>query len=125
MSRELTIWLLIFAVGAITYAARLSFIALFARRDMPPLLAEALKHVPVAMITAIVIPAIVFLTPGTLRLDPGNARLVAALVAGAVAWGSSSGRSSSNPNSMIVRQSAVLTIVAGMIVLWLLDYFVG
>jgi len=125
MSRELTIWLLIFAVGAITYAARLSFIALFARRDMPLLLAEALKHVPVAMITAIVIPAIVFLTPGTLRLDPGNARLVAALVAGAVAWGSRSGRSSSNPNSMIVRQSAVLTIVAGMIVLWLLDYFVG
>lgn len=124
MSRELTIWLLIFAVGAITYAARVSFIALFARRDMPSLLAEALKHVPVAMITAIVIPAIVFLTPGTLRLDPGNAKLVAALVAGAVAWGSS-GRSSSNPNSMIVRQSAVLTIVAGMIVLWLLDYFVG
>ena len=56
MDRELTIWLLIFAVGAITYTARLSFIALFARRDMPPLLAEALKHVPVAMLTAIVVP---------------------------------------------------------------------
>ena len=42
MSKELTIWLAIFAVGAINYVARLSFIALFARRDMPPLLARAL-----------------------------------------------------------------------------------
>jgi uncharacterized membrane protein len=73
MSRELTIWLLIFAVGAITYTARLSFIALFARRDMPPLLAEALKHVPVAMVTAIVVPAVVFMPPGVLRIDPANA----------------------------------------------------
>src|SRR5436189_6195589 len=101
MSRELTIWLLIFAVGAITYTARLSFIALFARRDMPPLLAEALKHVPVAMLAAIVIPAVVFVTPGMPRLDVGNPKLIAALVAGAVAWWS---------------KSAVATIVVGMIV---------
>lgn len=125
MSRELTIWLLIFAVGAITYAARLSFIVLFARREMPALLAEALKHVPVAMVTAIVVPAIVFVSPGTLALGPGNAKLVAALVAGVVAWWSSAGRSSRNPHSMIVRQSALLTIATGMIVLWLLRYFVG
>jgi branched-subunit amino acid transport protein len=110
VSRQLTIWLLIFAVGAITYAARLSFIAFFARREMPPLLAEALKHVPVAMLTAIVVPAIVFIAPGELRIDPGNAKLIAALVAGAVAWW---------------QQSAVLTIVVGMIVLWLLGYVVG
>ena len=110
MSRELTIWLLIFSVGAITYTARLSFIALFARRDMPPLLAEALKHVPVAMLTAIVVPAVVFMTPGVLRLDPGNAKLIAALIAGAVAWW---------------RQSAVLTIVSGMLALWSVRYFTG
>src|ERR1700676_2224088 len=98
MSRDLTIWLLVFAVGAITYTARVSFIALFARRDMPPLLAESLKHVPVAMLTAIVVPAVVFLPPGVLRIDPGNAKLIAALVAAAVAWW---------------RQSAVLTIAVG------------
>jgi len=110
MDRQLTIWLVIFAVGAITYASRLSFIAFFARREMPPLLARALKHVPVAMVTAIVVPAIVFASPGVLALDPGNAKLVAALVAGGVAWW---------------RQSAVLTIAVGMIVLWSLRYFVG
>ena len=110
MDKELTIWLLIFAVGAITYTARLSFIALFARRDMPPLLAEALKHVPVAMLTAIVLPAVVFLPTGVLRLDVGNPKLIAALVAGAVAWWS---------------KSAVATIVVGMIVLWSLRWFMG
>src|SRR5215472_4159309 len=105
VDRQLTIWLLILSVGVITYAARLSFIAFFARRAMPAWLAEALKHVPVAMITAIIVPSIAFVSPGELRLDPGNAKLVAALVAGAVAWGSSAGWSSSNPNSMFVRQS--------------------
>lgn len=110
MNRELTIWLLILAVGAITYTTRLSFIALFARRRMPPLLAEALKHVPVAMLTAIVVPAVVFVPTGVLRLDFGNPKLVAALVAGAVAWWT---------------KSAVSTIVVGMGVLWLLRWLVG
>lgn len=110
MSRELTIWLLIFAVGAITYTARLSFIALFARRDMPPLLAEALKHVPVAMLTAIVVPAVVFMPADALRIDVGNVKLVAALIAGAVAWWT---------------RSAVTTIVVGMGALWGLRYLAG
>ena len=125
MDRQITIWLLIFTVGATTYAARMSFIAFFARRAMPPWLAEALKHVPVAMVTAIIVPSIAFVSPGTLQLDPGNAKLVAALVAGAVAWWSGASRSSHNPNPMIVRQSAVLTIAVGMGVLWLLQYLVG
>ena len=107
MSKETTIWLAIFAVGAINYIARLSFIALFARRDIPPLLAEALKHVPAAMLTAIVVPAVVFAAPGVLRLDPGNAKLIAAVAALAVAlW----------------RKSTTLTIVVGMLTLWLAQY---
>ncbi len=110
MNRELTIWLLIFAVGAITYSARLSFIALFARRDIPPLVAEGLKHVAVAMLTAIVVPAVVFMPAGVLRIDPGNAKLVAALVAAMVAWW---------------RRSAVLTIATGMASLWSLRYVMG
>lgn len=110
MDRQLAIWLLIFAVGAITFTARLSFIALFARRRMPPLLAEALKHVPVAMLTAIVVPAVVFVPAGVLRLDFGNPKMVAALIAGAVAWWT---------------KSAASTIVVGMGVLWLLRWLVG
>jgi branched-subunit amino acid transport protein len=107
MNKEVTIWLAIFAVGAINYVARLSFIALFARRDMPPLLERALKHVPAAMLTAIVVPAVVFMPAGVLRLDLGNAKLIAAMAALAVAaW----------------RQSTTLTIVVGMATLWLAQY---
>lgn len=110
MSRELTIWLLTLAVGAITYSARLSFIGLFARRGLPSWLAAGLKHVPVAMLTVIVVPAVVFMPAGVLRIDPGNLKLISALVAGAVAWW---------------RRDAVLTIAVGMIVLWSLRYLMG
>jgi branched-subunit amino acid transport protein len=109
MSKETTIWVTILAVGAINYIARLSFIALFARRDMPPLLERTLKHVPAAMLTAIVIPAVVFIAPGELRLDLGNAKLIAAVAAaGVAAWS----------------RNTTLTIVVGMAVLWLAPYVV-
>jgi branched-subunit amino acid transport protein len=48
-----------------------------------------------------------FTPPGLLWIDPGNAKLIAAPVAGIVAWW---------------RQSAVLTIGSGMAVLWALQY---
>ena len=77
---------------------------------MPPLLARALRHVPVAMLTAIVVPAIVFVAPGDLRIDAGNAKLIAALAAGAVAWR---------------WRNTLATIVVGMVALWLLQRFVS
>ena len=107
---QLAIWSLIVVVGAINFLARLSFIALFARREMPPLLARALRHVPAAMLTAIVVPAIVFATPGALRLDVGNIKLLAAIAAGVVAWR---------------WRNTLLTIGVGMGALWLLQRFVG
>ena len=110
MSKPLVIWLVIMVVGLINYAARLSFIAFFARREIPPLLAHALRHVPAAMLTAIVVPAIVFAPPGALALDAGNHKLLAALIAGLAAWR---------------WRSPVLTIVVGMGVLWLADYLLA
>src|SRR5438477_1038235 len=110
MSKEATIWLAILAVGAINYVARLSFIALFARRDMPPLLAEALKHVPAAMLTAIVVPAVVFAAPGHIDFGLANPKFIAAVVAGVVAWH---------------WRNTLLTIGVGMAVLWLVQYLVG
>lgn len=104
------IWSLIVIVGVINFAARLSFIALFARREMPALLARALRHVPAAMLTAIVVPAIVFTAPGALSLGAGNVKLIAALVAGVVAWR---------------WRNTLLTICVGMVALWLLQRFVS
>lgn len=110
MSRELAIWIVIVAVGALNYGTRLSFIAWFARREMPPLLERALKHVPAAMLTAIVIPALIFVEPGVARIDAGNLKLLAGLAAAAVAWW---------------QRNTVLTIAVGMGMLWLMQYFVG
>ena len=59
MDATLKLWVVIVVVGALNYLSRLSFIALFARRSMPPLLARALKYVPAAMLTALILPMIV------------------------------------------------------------------
>ena len=59
MEAALKLWAVIFAVGALNYLSRLSFIAFFARRTMPPLLARALKYVPAAMLTALIVPMVV------------------------------------------------------------------
>ena len=43
MDGALKLWIVIVVVGALNYLSRLSFIAFFARREMPPLLARALQ----------------------------------------------------------------------------------
>ena len=103
MDPTLKLWAMVLAVGALNYLSRLSFIAFFARREMPPLLARALKFVPAAMLTALIVPMIV--TPS---LGPGGEtvpRMAAALLAGAIAWKT---------------RSEIATIVFGMAALWAL-----
>lgn len=98
------LWLIILVIGVITYAIRLSFILLTERMTLPPLALRILRFVPVAVLTAIIAPALVFPT-GTLDLSPGNARLIAGIVAVGVAWRT---------------RNIALTLVAGMGSLWLL-----
>ena len=81
MSATVTFWVVVVAVGTLTYLSRLSFIALFARLEMPSLVARALRYVPAAMLTTIVVPAILLHRPDELSVHP--ARLVATLVAAA------------------------------------------
>ena len=59
MEGALKLWAVIFAVGALNYVSRVSFIALFSKRAMPPLLARALRYVPAAMLTALILPMVV------------------------------------------------------------------
>ena len=59
MDATLKLWAVIFVVGLLNYLSRLSFIAVFARRSMPPMLGRALKYVPAAMLTALILPMIV------------------------------------------------------------------
>jgi branched-subunit amino acid transport protein len=100
-------WVVIVVVGLLNYLSRLSFIALFARIEMPPLVARALRFVPAAMLMAIVVPSVVFSPPGMLAFSYTNPKLVAALVAAAVAWRT---------------RNAVATMTLGMVTLWVAQW---
>lgn len=79
------LWAVIVVVGVLTFAIRLSFIALFGYlEEVPRPVERALRYVPPAVLAALVVPALVVVQPetGTLALD----RLLAGTLAGAVAW---------------------------------------
>jgi branched-subunit amino acid transport protein len=105
MDGALKLWTVIVVVGVLNYASRLSFIAFFASREMPPLLARALKFVPSAMLVALVVPMV--LSPSAAGMLAGmNPRIPAALVAAVVAF---------------FTRSTLWTLAVGMVALWLLE----
>ena len=108
MVSSLTLWTVIIIVGVLNYLSRLSFIAFFARRSMPPVLARALKYVPAAMLTALILPMIVVET-ATLG-SPSAIRILAAVVAGIVGF---------------ITRNTLATVVVGMAALWLLQALAG
>lgn len=79
------LWLVILGMTACTFALRASFLLLPARVQLPDLLVRALRYVPAAVLTAIWAPELL-LQKGVLSLSPGNERLLAGIVAIAVAW---------------------------------------
>lgn len=103
----MNLWLTMIAIGLATFTIRLSFISLFGAMEIPDLVRRALRFVPPAVLTAIIIPELLMPT-GTINLSPGNDRLVAGLLAAVVAWRT---------------KNVVLTILAGMLILYLLQAF--
>jgi branched-subunit amino acid transport protein len=91
--------------GLVTFATRLSFIALLGRVEVPPLLTRALRFVPAAVLSAIIFPELL-VRDGAVDLSLGNARLLAGLLAAAVA---------------LRTRSVVLTMLGGMAALWALQ----
>jgi branched-subunit amino acid transport protein len=98
-------WPALIAAGLVTFATRLSFIALLGRAEAPPLLARALRFVPPAVLSAIILPELL-LRRGVLRVDLGNERLLAGTLAALVAWWT---------------KSVLATIAVGMAALWILQ----
>jgi branched-subunit amino acid transport protein len=116
-----SIWGVVVAVGLATFGIRASFIYLFGRIDtVPTRVKRALRFVPPAVFAALVAPELV-VSDGSLALAPisvspsdlsvavGNERLLAGVVAAAVAW---------------VTEDVFATIVAGMGALWALRFLV-
>jgi branched-subunit amino acid transport protein len=99
------LWLVLVVAGVVTFGFRLSFIALSEHIHMPVLAQRALRFVPVAVLTAIIVPALV-LSQGTLDVSLDNTRLLAGVLATLVAWRT---------------RNMLLTIAVGMAGLWLLQ----
>lgn len=81
----MTLWLITLGMAAATFGQRASFLLLPERVQLPDLLKRALRYVPAAVLTAIWAPELL-LQNGVLSLALGNERLLAGIVAIAVAW---------------------------------------
>lgn len=102
-----TLWLTIIAAGVGTYLIRLSFIALFGFfEEVPEQVERALRFVPAAVLSALVLPEIVY-ADSTLALSLGNTKLFAGALAAVVAWRT---------------ENILATLAAGMGALWLLEF---
>lgn len=105
----MNIWLVMLLGGLITFGMRFSLIYLLAegRFDVPETMRRALHYVPPAVLSAIVFPEL-FMHDGVINLSLDNTRLLAGLIAILVAWFS---------------KNTLITIVAGMLALFLLQFF--
>jgi branched-subunit amino acid transport protein len=102
-------WWLIFWIALGTFLLRLSFVLVIGHLTMPPAAQRLLRLVPAAVLSALIFPALLFRN-GELALGAGNERLLAGGLAALVA---------------VRTKSVVLTIVVGMIALWILSAVSG
>ncbi len=102
------LWVVMIVSGVITFLFRASFMVAAERLTLPRTLQRALEFVPAAVLSAIILPALL-LSDDRLNLSPANPRLIAGLLAALVAW---------------YTRSVLLTIVVGMGVLVLLHMVV-
>ena len=105
----MSIWLVMVLGGVLTYLTRLSFIALLHRWNVPDWFRRGLRFVPVAVLSAIILPELT--NPnGSLFLSWRNPELLAGGVAILVAWRT---------------KNVILTIVAGMAALLVFQFLLG
>jgi branched-subunit amino acid transport protein len=81
----MNIWIVIGIAGLLTFATRLSFIFLLDRIKVPDWFRRGLRFVPVAVLSAIILPELTS-PQGMLFLSWRNPQLLAGAVAILVAW---------------------------------------
>lgn len=94
---------LIVGMALVTFAIRYSMFLVAGRFEFPAGLVNALRYVPPAVLTAIIVPAVLIPTGEGVNLSYTNAYLVGALAAFGISWFS---------------QNLLLTIVLGMAAFW-------
>jgi branched-subunit amino acid transport protein len=102
------LWLIVIGMGIVTFGIRLVPIVLLGRIEIPMIVQRALRFVPPAVLTAIIVPELLYRN-SQIDLSLTNLRLLAGLIAIVVAWRT---------------KNALITIGAGMIALWVLSAIV-
>jgi branched-subunit amino acid transport protein len=105
----MNIWLVMVLAGLATFGTRLSFIYLLERMRVPDWFQRALRFVPAAVLSAIILPELVTRNSG-LDLSWHNPQLLSGILAILVAWRT---------------KNVILTIVAGMAALLVLQAVLG
>ncbi|HVO41770.1 MAG TPA: AzlD domain-containing protein [Aggregatilineales bacterium] len=96
--------ILIAGMALVTFSVRYPVLALVGKMSLPTPLRRALSFVPAAVLTAIVVPALLYpASSDHVDISLGNSQLFAGIVAIVVAWRS---------------RNLLLTIVLGMLALW-------
>jgi branched-subunit amino acid transport protein len=103
----MNIWLVFILGGLLTFGMRFIFIYLLGRFEVPETMRRALRFVPPAVLTAIVVPELL-IRSGQMDVSLTNFRLLAGVMAVLVAWKT---------------RNTLLTIVGGMLTLLLLEFF--
>lgn len=99
--------LVIAGMAAATFFTRFACLALFSRSGVPGWMGRWLKHVPTAILTALIAPALL-LPRGSLDISTGNHYLLAGCVAAATAYKS---------------RSVIATMALGLAVMFALRWF--
>ncbi len=102
------LWVTIISIGLLTLGIRLSFMVFMGKMQLSPMAQQALRFVPVAVLSALIAPAL-FFSNGSLDVSLSNIRLIAGILAILVAWRT---------------KNVLLTIFSGMACLLILQMFV-
>ena len=103
------IWIIIGLTALLTFGIRLSFIALSGRWQPPEFVQRALRFVPPAVLSAIILPEML-VDNGDVSFSPANPRMLAGGLAMLIAWRT---------------RNTFLTIVTGMLVLYLTQFLLN
>jgi branched-subunit amino acid transport protein len=95
------IWLMV-GMALVTFAIRYPTLALLSRISLPAMMIRALRYVPPAVLTAIIVTGVT-MPNGVLEISLNNAYLIAGIITGVIAWRS---------------KNLLLTIIFGMLFFW-------
>ena len=102
------IWLVMILGGIFTFGTRFMMLSGWVAHGLPRWLIDALAFVPIAVLTAILVPA-VLIDPTTQQIIViGNARIVAAVVATIIA---------------LLTRNVIATISSGLASLWFVQWW--